>query len=74
MTKKTKTPPAISAAENALRNLPDVTRGRARTWTKEQDEMILKYVPSKGQPAVAAILNLSYETLRRRYNELKARA
>lgn len=74
MPKKTKYPPAVSVTEAALRSLPDVTRGRARVWTKEQDELILKYVPTKGQPAVASILGVSYEVIRRRYNDLKSRA
>ncbi len=74
MPKKKTIPPAISATENALRNLPDVTRGRSKVWTASEDEMILKYVPAKGMPAVASILGVKYETIRRRYNDLKARA
>lgn len=75
--KKTKNQPMTVAQANLeirLEALPDVTRGRARVWTKEQDDLILKYVPTKGQPAVAAILNLKYETVRRRYKELRDRA
>lgn len=71
---KKKTTPAMTATEAALLSLPNVTRGRAKVWTKEQDELILKYVPTKGQPAVASILGLKYETVRRRYNELRDRA
>lgn len=66
-----KTPPE-TALEAELRNLPNVTKGRARVWTDLQDKMILKYVPSKGMPAVAAILGIKYETIRRRYMVLKA--
>ncbi len=68
---KKKIPPAITVIENELRKLPDVTRGRPIKWTPLQDEMILKYCPSKGQPAVAAILGVKYETLRRRYADLR---
>lgn len=67
---KTKQPETAIEAE--LRNLPNVTKGRARVWTPEQDRLILKYVPSKGMPAVAAILGIKYETIRRRFMVLKA--
>lgn len=60
--------------EDELKALPDVTRGRAKVWTPQEDKMIMKYVPAKGMPAVASILGVKYETIRRRYNELKARA
>lgn len=69
--KKVKNTPAV---EEALKSLPDVTRGRPKVWTPEEDAMILKYCPSKGMPAVASILNLKYESVRRRYNDLRGRA
>jgi hypothetical protein len=68
---KKKTPKPITLLESEIQRLPDVTRGRRINWTPLQDEMILKYCPTKGQPAVAAILGVKYETLRRRYMELK---
>ncbi len=63
---------AITVLEKEIQNLPDASRGRSRTWTALEDEMILKYCPTKGVPAVAAILNVPYETLRGHYKALKA--
>lgn len=69
-----KKPSPITALEAELKRLPDRTNGRAHNWTPLQDEMLLKYGPVKGLPAVSAILGLKYETCRRRLSQLKAKS
>lgn len=62
-----------TALEAEIENLPDVTRGRIRSWTAEQDRLILKYCQTKGIPAVAAILGVDPSTVRRRFRMLEAK-
>ena len=50
--------------------LPARSRYAGIEWTKEQDSLLLKYWPIKGQPAVALALGISLKTARRRYQKL----
>jgi len=50
--------------------LPARSRYAGIEWTKEQDSLLLKYWPIKGQPAVAFLLGVSLKTARRRYQKL----
>lgn len=70
MKKKPLTPTLL---ELEIQKLPNI-RSNPRTWTRLQDEMLLKYIPSKGVPAVAAILQIPEVTVRARYHKLKGGA
>lgn len=67
---KAKTPLPKTALEAELERLPNI-RSNPRSWTRLQDEMILKYVPIKGAPAVSAILQIPVVTIRARFRKLK---
>jgi hypothetical protein len=62
-----------SLLELDLESLPDKAGGKARKWTKIQDDMILKFCPTKGVPAVAAVLQIPEVSVRRRYGILRAK-
>jgi hypothetical protein len=57
--------------EADLESLPDMPRSNPRAWTRLQDDMILKYVPIKGAPAVASILRIPIQTIRNRFYKLR---
>lgn len=67
---KAKTPLPKTQLEADLESLPDMPRSNPRAWTRLQDEMILKYVPIKGAPAVSAILQIPTVTIRARFRKL----
>jgi hypothetical protein len=61
----------MSELEKKLAAEPDVSRGRERKWTMEQDSVILRFWEAKGGPAVSKALDIPYMTVKRRYKALQ---
>ncbi len=59
---------AKSDIEKLLEATPD-KRGAIK-WTKTQDDLLLKYVPTKGIEAVSVALGFSHSATKRRFLSL----
>lgn len=62
--------PDITRLELALEALPDNPRSRSRLFTPEEDALILKYWERKPKRQVAAVLGISENTIRKRWETL----
>jgi hypothetical protein len=61
---------AKSELEKQLESLPDNPRAEYK-FTMEQDAMLVKFIPTKGYSAVARIMGLDVNRVRRRYGVLQ---
>lgn len=62
---------SVSELERRLEELPDrLGHTRGRTWTAQEDELLLRYWRTKRQSDVAKLFGVAITTAMHRYNSL----